>query len=285
MEASCSKTSHEGNKKGNWKSNYRPVSHLQFISKVVKKCTLDQLTNHCNEYELLPEYQSAYGKNYSCETSFLRLVNDTLWAMDNKLITAVTVMDLSVAFDTVSHDLLLAVLREQIGIKDVALNWYENYLKPRYFKFALMELSHHKKQWISVYHKAQPKEHIYLFVICINIQWKCAKIINFKWLCLWSFKQKVIQTSTTKRKWYLNTYQWRWHHIIVQKSVLDINSWMDAVKLKLNESQIEFIYFDRRQQLAKTNRDTININIETIKCTNKIKYLQCHLDSLLTFKD
>ena len=83
---------------------------------------------------MLPEYQSAYRKHYSCETSLLKLVNDTLWAVENKLITAVTVMDLSVAFDTVSHELLLTVLREQFGINDVAINWYENYLKPRCFK-------------------------------------------------------------------------------------------------------------------------------------------------------
>ena len=67
------------------------------------------------------------------------MVNDTLWAMENKLITAVTVMGLSLAFDTVSHDLLLTVLREQFGIKDVALNWYENYLKPRCFKVCINE--------------------------------------------------------------------------------------------------------------------------------------------------
>ena len=99
-------------KKGTEKSNYRPVSNLQFISKVIEKCTLSQLTDHCNKHNLLPEYQSAYRKYYSCETSLLKLVNDTLWAMENKLITAVTVMDLSVAFDTVSHELLLTVLRE-----------------------------------------------------------------------------------------------------------------------------------------------------------------------------
>ena len=64
------------------KSNYRPVSNLQFISKVVEKCTLNQLTNHCNKYNLLPEYQSTYRKHYSCETSLLKLVNDTLWAME-----------------------------------------------------------------------------------------------------------------------------------------------------------------------------------------------------------
>ena len=52
----------------------------------------------------------------------------------NKLITSVTVMGLSVGFDTVSNDLLLTVLREQFENRDVALNWYENYLKPRCFK-------------------------------------------------------------------------------------------------------------------------------------------------------
>ena len=59
--------------------------------------------------------------------------------MENKPITAVTVMDLSVAFDTVSHDVLLIVLGEQFGIKDVVLNWYENYLKPRCFKVCINE--------------------------------------------------------------------------------------------------------------------------------------------------
>ena len=72
---------------------------------------------------------------------------------------------------------------------------------------------------------------------------------------------------------------------VMEKSMLDIKSWMDAVKLKLNESKTEFIYFGGRQQLAITHRDTININGKTIQCTNKNKYLAGHLDSSLTFKD
>ena len=47
-------------RKGTEKSNYRPVSNLQFISKVVEKSTPNQLTDHCNKYNLLPEYQSAF---------------------------------------------------------------------------------------------------------------------------------------------------------------------------------------------------------------------------------
>ena len=73
--------------------------------------------------------------------------------------------------------------------------------------------------------------------------------------------------------------------IIMEKSLLNIKSWMDAVKLELNEIKTEFIYFGGRHQLAKTHRDTMNINGEIIKCTNKIKYLGGYLDSSLTFKD
>ena len=104
------------------KFQLQACKHLQFISKVIEKCTLNQLTDHCNKHNLLPEYQSAYRKYYSCKTSLLKLVNDGLWAIENKLITAVTVMDLSAAFDTVSHELLLPVLRERFGINDVAIN-------------------------------------------------------------------------------------------------------------------------------------------------------------------
>ena len=72
---------------------------------------------------------------------------------------------------------------------------------------------------------------------------------------------------------------------IMKKSMLDIKSWMDAVKLKLNETKTEFIYFGGKHQLAKKQRGTININGKIIQCTNKIKYLGGHLNSSLTFKD
>ena len=70
--------------KGTNNDNYRAVSNLPFISKVAEKCTLQQLNDHCDTYNLLPEYQSAYRKNFSYETSLLKLTNDTLWGMENK---------------------------------------------------------------------------------------------------------------------------------------------------------------------------------------------------------
>ena len=54
--------------KGTTNNNYRPVSNLPFISKVAEKCTLQQFNDHYSTYNLLPEYQSAYRQNFSCET-------------------------------------------------------------------------------------------------------------------------------------------------------------------------------------------------------------------------
>ena len=64
----------------------------------------------------------------------VKIVNDILWAMENKKVTALMAIDLSAAFDTVDHSVLIAVLRERFGITDTALSWFESYLHPRYCK-------------------------------------------------------------------------------------------------------------------------------------------------------
>ena len=68
--------------------NYRPISNLPFISKLVKKCMLKQLIEHCKDHKLLPDFQSVYRKNYSTETSLIRLTNDILWSMEKQHLTS-----------------------------------------------------------------------------------------------------------------------------------------------------------------------------------------------------
>ena len=109
-------------------NNDRQVSNLPFIFKVAENALFNN-NDHCDTYNLLLEYQSAYRKNFSCETSLLKLTNDTLRGMENKNISAVIILDLSAAFDTVDDNLLLEVLHQNFGIKDTALCWYEQYLK------------------------------------------------------------------------------------------------------------------------------------------------------------
>ena len=98
---------------------------------------LKQLLAHCSKFNLIPDFQSDYRQNYSMETSLLRMLNDILWAMENQEITVVVILDLSAAFDTVDHDILLTVLKNHFGIDGEVIKWFENYLRPRYFKVCI----------------------------------------------------------------------------------------------------------------------------------------------------
>ena len=96
--------------------SYCPISNSSFLSKLLEKCAMDHVNEHCNLHKLLPDYQSAYRNGYSCETAIIRLVNDILWAMDNENVTAVMALDLSVAFDTVNHKILSSVLQHNFEL-------------------------------------------------------------------------------------------------------------------------------------------------------------------------
>ena len=93
-------------------SNYRPVSNLPFLSKVLEKIVLARYNDHCDRYNLIPSFQLAYRPKHSYETSMVKLVNDLLWSMERKEATAVAVIDLSAAFDTVDHNILIDLLHE-----------------------------------------------------------------------------------------------------------------------------------------------------------------------------
>ena len=112
-------------------ANYRPVSNLTFMSKVLEKCALQQFNTHCGENSLMPKYQSAYRSNFSCETALVKIVDDILNDMECQRVTALVGIDLSAAFDTVDHDILLSVLQNRFGICDNALRWFLTYLAPR----------------------------------------------------------------------------------------------------------------------------------------------------------
>jgi hypothetical protein len=70
-------------------SNYRPVSNLSFLSKLVEKAALFRVNNHVDTHNLLPQNQSAYRCHHSCDTALLSLVNDLLDGMEKEEVTAV----------------------------------------------------------------------------------------------------------------------------------------------------------------------------------------------------
>ena len=87
--------------------HFRPVSNLPFISKVLEKIVLRQLQKHLSDNSLLEMHQSAYRKDHSTETVALIVLDCLLVKADEKLVSLTVLLDLSAAFDTLNHSILL----------------------------------------------------------------------------------------------------------------------------------------------------------------------------------
>ena len=109
--------------------NYRPVSNLPFISKILETVVSRFLSEHRTGNNLNMTLQSAYRQHHSTETAWLKEVhNDVLRALDRRVCVFLVLLDLSAAFDTVDHGHLQALLEQQFGMSDSALQWLSSYL-------------------------------------------------------------------------------------------------------------------------------------------------------------
>ena len=111
--------------------NYRPVSNLLYISKIIEPVFDKRLHEHMVRNCLLMDKNYGYEKNHSTELSLLKVVNDLYESFDRNTPAVLVLLDLSAAFDTVDHDKLLEILENEIGVVDVALDWFRSFLKGR----------------------------------------------------------------------------------------------------------------------------------------------------------
>ena len=109
----------------------RPISNLQYISKLVEGAATQQILEHLDSHSLLPFNQSAYRKFYRTETALLRIKSDLLMSMDDQKISLLLLLDLTGAFDTIDHLCLLQTLKTHFWINGKVLAWIESYLADR----------------------------------------------------------------------------------------------------------------------------------------------------------
>jgi len=113
-------------------TNYRPVSNL-FVSKLLQRCVVAQITKYLNDNDLFPPLQSAYRPRHSTETAVIMIINDAVLAADQGMITLVVLLDCSAAFDTVDHQITIEILENRCGISTSSLTWCRSYLSCRSF--------------------------------------------------------------------------------------------------------------------------------------------------------
>ena len=119
--------------------NYRPVSNLSFIFKLIEKLAASQIGSFLESTNKSNNFQPADKQLHSTETALLKIHNDVLTAMDSGKVTALTLLDISAAFDTIDHSILLQRLEMWYGFGGLVISWLRSYLSDR---FQSVQLDH-----------------------------------------------------------------------------------------------------------------------------------------------
>ena len=255
-------------------SNFRPVSNLPFLSKILETCAMQQLKQHTST--LIPVYQSAYRHNHSTETALLKLQYDLLRQMETGRVTAFVALDLSAAFDTVDHDVLLSKLNNRFGIKGSILEWMSSYLKPRRFfvntngsSSDILDLDFSVPQGsclgpvLFTYYSSTLEDILRPFDLQL-----CGYADDH------GAYDSFVPDSTEEYDALQN----------LETGLIDVQQWMNLNRFKMNATKTEFICFGGSKQLSKCKTTSISVCNSNVPRAIKIRYLGVWFDEILSFK-
>ncbi|KAI2647852.1 RNA-directed DNA polymerase from mobile element jockey [Labeo rohita] len=117
------------------------------VSKIIEKVVFNQLNNYLNSNGYLDNFQSGFRPHHSTETALIKIINDIRLNSDSGKISVLVLLNLSAAFDTVDHNILLERLENWVGLSGMALNWFRSYLEGRGYYVSIGE---HKSKWTSM---------------------------------------------------------------------------------------------------------------------------------------
>ena len=256
--------------------NYRPVCNLPFLFKILERVVFSRLSDYLLEYNLFDPSQSAYRPHHSVETLLINVSSFILQEMDSGSVTAMVLLDLSSAFDTVDHDILVNTL-ESLGIQGQALEWFKSYLSchtqsvilngftsssrplgcgvpqgsvggPTLFSIYLTGLQ-------KIFQRHSVHYHLYADDIQIFV----------------SFPPHQIKASQTLRN--------------LENCIADIDAWMKSNSLQLNRSKCEFMLFGSKLQLSKLDIVSISISGNDIPLSSACRNLGVMLDSQMSMSN
>ena len=254
-------------------SNYRPISNLPFLSKVIEKCAQKQLCFHLDHNNLHAEFQSGYRTNHSCETATISLYNDLLCLSDTKSKVILLLLDLSAAFDTVCHYKLLNKLQNKYGISGKVLKWFDSYLGERSFTVKINQ-SKSSKCYLVI---GVPQGSILgpiLFILYTKELELIAKMYGFSIHIYADDTQIYIEFSPLFDVLY-----------DIESRIVScfeaIRNWMNQNKLKINPSKTEALVVKSKNNFDQENDSFTSIKLspeESIKCSSSVKSLGINFD-------
>ena len=222
--------------------NYRLVSGLSFISKLVEHVVAKQLLEHIHVHNLDNPYQSAYKAGHSTETALLYIKNEVHLSLSRGETTALVLLDLSAAFDTIDHSTLLSCLRNWFGVGGCVLKWFTSYLTDRYQSIKIgSTLSDVCKLLFGVPQCSVLGPLLFsLYTTPLSLIISRHKGIKFHFYA--DDSQVYIHLSQKNASAAFEK---------LNRCLDNVKEWMSTSKLKLNPDKIEFIIFGSKRQRDK----------------------------------
>ena len=258
--------------------NLRLISNLSYISKLTEKAVFQQLNNHLLINKLYPKLQSAYRKYHSTETALLKITNDILLNMSNQQVSLLVLLDLSAAFDTIDHSVLLNRLKQNFGINGTALSWFKSYVTNR-------KLRIHVDGSIS-------KE----FALNHGVpQGSCLGPLLF--IIYASDMFSVIDNPSQGAHGYADDTQL--YRTLnpncagkreleveeMENCISNLREWMAGSKLKMNDDKTDCMLIGTRQQISKVDLNCISVGEKSITPSSNLSNLGILMDTNLTFHE
>ena len=252
-------------------SNFRPVSNVSFMSKIVERAVAIQLTEYLSANDLLPRLQSAYRKRHSTETALLRVWSDILEAADEQRATLLAMLDLSAAFVCVDHTILLQRLQLGAGLTDAVLEWISSFRSGRTQQIAYNgELSRVQPVLFGV-----PQGSVLGPLLYVLYTAELFHIVAHHQLRLHMYADdSQIYVSTPANDATAAV-------ACLTACIADINDWMKASRLRLNAFKTQVMWLGSSQQLAKITVRDVPLLSTVVTVVDSVRDLGVIIDSQL----
>lgn len=249
--------------------NYRPISVVGHIPKLIEKLIGGQFINYLTSNALITKDQSAYLKGHSTQSSLHKLMDDILENADEGEVTAACFLDISKCFDSICHDFLLQKLKNY-GIRE-NLSWFTSYLTDR-----TQQVSHNGNLSTKLpVNAGVPQGSVlgpFLFILFAN---DLGNFVNGGLLNCYADDTVIYTTGATANEAKLK----------LQQCLKEVEFWYTENKLKVNTSKSMVMLFGTQQRLSKLN-DQMNkvlFGQQPLEETTVYKYLGLYLDPGLTW--
>ena len=252
--------------------SYRPVANIKFMAKIIEKAASSQVIQHVNDHNLGEMFQSAYKTHHSTETALLQVKNNILQSLDDNKVVLLVLLDLSAAFDTIDHGILIDRLKTRFGINGTALQWFKTYLKDRSTRVMInnvMSLQH-------VLNYSVPQGSIVGPQGFIMYTHPVGDIIRAHNICFHTYADDTqlfcdfnpkIQGDCERALGVLTF------------CVSEINTWMCQNMLQLNQEKTEFIVIATPRTLSNLPEIHLKLGGVSIRASTTVKNLGVIIDA------